>query len=148
MQTWIEDVRKNAKDKCVIMIIGSKSDVDETNPEARKVTLEEGAAFAKSLNISFFETSSKQASNITSTFETISEKILQIAEEDTEYLGKLNMTFSSPNKFLPNDKSIASLTSQLSPLKDVFLVQGAGGNNDVIVDLGQKKTTKQKNGCC
>ncbi|KAH0794602.1 Ras-related protein Rab-2A [Histomonas meleagridis] len=60
---WIKSIRQS-NSKVVIMLIGSKCDVDEK----REVSFEEGAEFSKSENLIFYEASSIKEINVREAF--------------------------------------------------------------------------------
>ena len=55
---WWPEVREHARDMRVALVIGNKADIVRKDPSMRRVTIEEGNAFAKLVNaIGFFERS-------------------------------------------------------------------------------------------
>ena len=62
---WIDDCIKQTTKSVLLVLIGNKSDLEEQ----RKVTYEEGQAFAKSHDMIFMETSAKTGKNINESFE-------------------------------------------------------------------------------
>ena len=73
LNEWYENfIKINEKEKAIIGVAANKSDLYEE----RVVEEKEGKNFAKSKNIEFFETSSKDYDSINIVFETLSEKYL------------------------------------------------------------------------
>merc|ERR1712216_442661 len=81
---WLEELRSNADDNIIIMLVGNKKDLHHM----RNVTTEAGRAFAESQNLSFIETSAAQpdelkcklpegevSGNVTRAFENILKEI-------------------------------------------------------------------------
>eukprot|EP00124_Ichthyophonus_hoferi_P004031 Ihof_evm3s399 gene=Ihof_evmTU3s399 len=64
LTTWLEDARQHSSTDMAIMLIGNKSDLDAR----RKVSREEGEAFAKEHGLIFLETSAKTADNVEEAF--------------------------------------------------------------------------------
>lgn len=60
---WLEDVRRHADSKTVVMIVGNKSDLPR-----REVAYEEGARFARDNGFTFVETSAKTDDNVDEAF--------------------------------------------------------------------------------
>lgn len=69
---WIEDVRRYADSKMVIMLVGNKSDLPR-----HEVTYEDGAQFAKDNGLMFIETSAKTADHVDEAFLGTAEKIYE-----------------------------------------------------------------------
>jgi len=68
---WIEDVRAERGTEVVVMLVGNKTDLNDK----RQVTLEEGEAKAKKLNVLFIETSAKSNHNIKQMFRKLAESL-------------------------------------------------------------------------
>merc|ERR1711988_613878 len=81
---WLEELRANADDNIIIMLVGNKKDLGHL----RAVTTEEGRSFAEANNLSFIETSAQQrdgekcklgdgeeSGNVTRAFENILKEI-------------------------------------------------------------------------
>ena len=66
IEKWLSEINKYAKENVLRFLIGNKSDLIYK----RKVPYEEVMALANKLNISYIETSAKDASNINEFFET------------------------------------------------------------------------------
>ncbi len=64
LSRWLEEARENGSKDMVIMLIGNKSDMHAR----RKVSTEEGQAFAAEHGLIFMETSAKTAANVEDAF--------------------------------------------------------------------------------
>ena len=69
---WLAEVRENASKDITIILIGNKNDLESE----RKISHEEGGAFAKENDLLFLETSAKTAKNIVMAFNLTALKIL------------------------------------------------------------------------
>ena len=67
LNTWIENIACDASVRIPKYLLGNKVDLKE----AREVTIEEGREFATKHNMTFFETSAKNNTNVTEAFESI-----------------------------------------------------------------------------
>ncbi|KAI8084922.1 GTP-binding protein [Halteromyces radiatus] len=65
---WLKELREHADPNIVIMLVGNKLDLSETN---RAVTTEEGGALAEQEGFLFMETSALDATNVESAFATV-----------------------------------------------------------------------------
>jgi GTPase SAR1 family protein len=65
---WLKELREHADSNIVIMLVGNKSDLSETN---RAVTTEEGGALAEQEGFLFMETSALDATNVENSFATV-----------------------------------------------------------------------------
>ncbi|KAI8333137.1 hypothetical protein BC941DRAFT_435192 [Chlamydoabsidia padenii] len=75
ISTWLTDVRKHANPHTTIVLVGNKSDLDESK---REVTYEEADKFAKENGIALFlETSAKSASNVEEVFVKAAENVYE-----------------------------------------------------------------------
>mmetsp|Transcript_6375 Transcript_6375/g.8279 ORF Transcript_6375/g.8279 Transcript_6375/m.8279 type:complete len:97 (+) Transcript_6375:234-524(+) len=68
VQFWMNEIEKNASDNITIVLVGAKVDLEAQ----RQVAIEEGEQLAKQLNVSFIETSAKDAINVQKPFEILS----------------------------------------------------------------------------
>merc|ERR1711907_56685 len=89
---WLEELRANADDNIIIMLVGNKKDLGHL----RAVTTEEGRKFAEANNLSFIETSAQQrdgdkvklqdgeeSGNVTRAFENILKEIYHYVSKNT-----------------------------------------------------------------
>ncbi|ORZ23339.1 hypothetical protein BCR42DRAFT_404540 [Absidia repens] len=75
ISTWLADVRRHANPHTTIVLVGNKSDLDESK---RQVTSEEAERFAKENGIALFlETSAKSASNVEEVFVKTAENVYE-----------------------------------------------------------------------
>jgi small GTP-binding protein len=81
---WVEKIKDQANDDCVICIVGNKckifemrfssqlncfiADLVEQDPSQRKVTTEQGEEYAKSIGALFFEVSARSGANVEKAF--------------------------------------------------------------------------------
>jgi Ras-related protein Rab-1A len=68
INNWIQEIEKYAQEGVIKILVGNKSDLTSE----RQVSREEGEELAQKLNVSFIETSAKNADNIDESFLTIS----------------------------------------------------------------------------
>ena len=71
IQSWLTDCKKQTPKTIELVLIGNKSDLEKD----RKVTFEEGKAYAEKNNMLFMETSAKTGANIKKVFEMSCKKI-------------------------------------------------------------------------
>jgi small GTP-binding protein len=64
---WIDDVRTERGQDVIIMLVGNKTDL----ADKRQVSIEEGEAKAKELNVMFIETSAKAGYNVKQLFRRV-----------------------------------------------------------------------------
>lgn len=67
MQRWVEEVRAERGADVIIVLVGNKTDL----VDKRQVSIEEGDAKARELNVMFIETSAKAGFNIKALFRKI-----------------------------------------------------------------------------
>lgn len=70
---WLENLRKEVNDNCVLMLIGNKCDLEDQ----RKVTTEKGKEFAQKENLIFFESSALNATNVNEAFMKLLSEIVE-----------------------------------------------------------------------
>lgn len=75
--SWLTDARNLTNPNTVIMLIGSKRDLDPT----REVSYEEAAAFAKENDLMFLEASSKTGENVEECFIQTAKQIFKTVQE-------------------------------------------------------------------
>lgn len=90
---WMGQLQKNADSNIIITLVGNKADL-----ETREISTEEGETLAKSLGISFIETSAQRFSNIVETFNRLSNSIYQktVHTYDLGYIGH-NIAYTQSN---------------------------------------------------
>ena len=71
---WLEEAKKHAIPRLVIMLIGNKTDLEHN----RAVSHEEGAEFARQNGLVFCETSAKTAENVEAAFFETAQHILDM----------------------------------------------------------------------
>ncbi|CAO3624598.1 unnamed protein product [Cunninghamella blakesleeana] len=75
ISTWLADVRRHANPQTTVVLVGNKSDLDESQ---RQVTAEEAEKFAKENGIALFlETSAKSAKNVEEVFVKTAEDVYE-----------------------------------------------------------------------
>lgn len=72
--SWLGDVRDQAEEGATIALVGNMADLPE---ERRKVTHDEGAAFAHEHGLLFFETSAKTGENVRQVFAQVAQHIYE-----------------------------------------------------------------------
>lgn len=81
---WVHQIRENADDKVVLILVGNKCDREE----ARAVTKEEGEELARRFGVPFFETSAKANTNVDECYNAIAREtkdaLLRQAEASSE----------------------------------------------------------------
>ncbi|KAL4429431.1 hypothetical protein ABPG74_021018 [Tetrahymena malaccensis] len=66
LQQWLQDIKLQAEPDVVITVVGNKTDLDSS----RMVSTEQGLNFAKQNNLTFFETSALNGTNLNQIFES------------------------------------------------------------------------------
>ncbi len=105
LDRWLNDVKELADSDCVIMVLGNKCDIDQqvaerteeqvasdrgalSSERQRQVSTEEGIEFAKQHEVSFFEVSAIDNTNIKEAFDILTQQIVdQFKVEQSDYLG-------------------------------------------------------------
>lgn len=72
---WLEDLRTGAREDIVVMLVGSKADLPETDPAFRQVDYETAGEFARRHGLLFVETSAVTAQNISACFDKLLQAI-------------------------------------------------------------------------
>ena len=72
LNSWLIEIEKNAHKNVYKILVGNKCDMESE----RKVTVEEGKDFAAQYNMKFFETSSKESTNVSEAFITMTRDII------------------------------------------------------------------------
>lgn len=95
LDNWYEEIRNTGINKPIVLI-GNKTDLTD-----RKVTYEEGKAYANNHGIHFFECSAKDGTNVNEVFDDISRQMYQMHKkefEPREDLSEGNITLNSTDK--------------------------------------------------
>ena len=77
---WLDEIRHHADPKCVIMLVGNKSDLKHL----RSVQAEEGKQFAMKHNLFFIEASALHATNVDIAFQALVSEIYRIVTQPSE----------------------------------------------------------------
>lgn len=102
VKSWLEEVRRCTDSSVSVMLLGNKSDLNEK----RSVSLHEVYAFTKKHNLSYLETSARDATNIGKAFLNLTKQIMRIScnkNFDKEELTESIMLHDQ--KELPTDKT-------------------------------------------
>ena len=83
LNSWLIEIEKNANKNVVKLLVGNKVDLENE----RKVTYQQGNEFAESNDMLFIETSVKEDINVTKAFENLGEKLVVLAESESESNG-------------------------------------------------------------
>ncbi|CAI2371377.1 unnamed protein product [Moneuplotes crassus] len=75
VQNWVQELKENADDDVVIMLVGTKLDIVLKNRTRRKVAKEEAKLFAEKNKMLFEETSSVQNHRVSDCFENLLQEI-------------------------------------------------------------------------
>jgi len=80
--SWLDELRENADENVVIMLVANKCDIMFSRPEDREVMKEQGARFARDNHLLFLEESSALADiNISEVFTALIESIMKVQRE-------------------------------------------------------------------
>jgi GTPase SAR1 family protein len=74
-QRWLGELKQFAEPDCIIMLVGNKLDLVNTNKSRRQVTFEEANLFAKENKLIFFETSALSNLRVNECFEDLIQEI-------------------------------------------------------------------------
>jgi Ras-related protein Rab-8A len=74
IKTWVDEIERNADKHVNKILIGNKSDVEESQ---RAVSRAEGEKLAADFNMRFFETSAKKGINVADAFECIAKQVVE-----------------------------------------------------------------------
>jgi len=69
---WLEEIQAHSNEEMIIALVGNKADQEEK----RKISREQGEAFAKENNLLFFETSARKGTQVDDAFYQVSSDIL------------------------------------------------------------------------
>jgi len=90
IEYWMNAIKKRAPEDVCIVLVGTKIDVDnmekdqESFIEPRSVSFSEGQRLAQKYNARFFETSSKDGTNVNEAFEALNEEIYKVIKKRQE----------------------------------------------------------------
>mmetsp|Transcript_36944 Transcript_36944/g.59175 ORF Transcript_36944/g.59175 Transcript_36944/m.59175 type:complete len:208 (-) Transcript_36944:249-872(-) len=76
VEEWLNEVNRHASESTLKLLVGNKADLAED----KKVKADEAKKFADTLNISFLETSAKNATNVEAAFLTMAKQLIQAKE--------------------------------------------------------------------
>ena len=103
LSIYAENLR-SLQESVIIVIVGTKYDLVEENPEMRQVSILEARQFAESLNATFFETSARSNINVEEVFDhigfTIFPSSISIAQrpvEDSPIFGSSGQNMNNQN---------------------------------------------------
>ena len=78
VKKWLNELKDHAEPDIVVVLVGNKVDIVESDPNERKVTKEEGQKFADDNNLLFFESSAIADINVRRVFTDLLEKIYDV----------------------------------------------------------------------
>jgi len=71
IQSWLQEIKENAPQHTIIMLVGNKVDV-----EKRVVTSEKAATLAENLKLKYMETSAKTGLGVSEVFNSLAEQVM------------------------------------------------------------------------
>ena len=83
---WLYEIEKNAPKDVYKILVGNKCDIKNE----RKISIEQGKEFAQKYGMKFFETSAKNATNVTEGFCTMIKDIININCKKNDIINKKN----------------------------------------------------------
>ena len=99
LDDWIEQIKNNAQETSKMILFGNKSDMEDS----RQVSKEEGEEYARKNNLSFFEVSAKEGTNVQEGFEFFVKEILNSFSPNENYKKRKSKMLSTPIQ-LPKKK--------------------------------------------
>ena len=99
LDNWIEQIKNNSQEKSKMILFGNKSDLEDI----RQVSKEEGEEYARKNNLSFFEVSAKEGTNVQEGFEFFVKEILNSFSPNENYKKRKSKMLSTPIQ-LPKKK--------------------------------------------
>ena len=99
LNSWLIEIEKNGNKNVYKLLIGNKSDLDES----REIKKEEGEEFASVNGMEFFETSAKTAYQVQEAFVQLTRDIIRTVSKDKNFGKKENIKLSPRNS---NDLSL------------------------------------------
>ena len=100
-QRWLMELKQFAEPDCVIMLVGNKLDLVNTNKSRRQVSFEEAKIFSEENKLVFFETSALSNLKVSECFEDL---IQEIYNERRKVNNKYRMNQGQGNIKLKNKK--------------------------------------------
>lgn len=94
ISNWVIEVKRNAGTNIVMLLIGNKCDMESD----RSVTVKEGQDLAKTLGVSFMETSAKTDVNIRETFNVLAKQVHEMLPDSQRFDEKVINTANIRNK--------------------------------------------------
>lgn len=79
IKNWLLQIKENTSDKIQIVLVGNKIDAENR----RVVSKSEAEKVAREYNLSYFETSAKENTNVQETFSFLTKEIYAIAEKSS-----------------------------------------------------------------
>jgi Ras-related protein Rab-1A len=76
VEEWLNEVNRHASENTLKLLVGNKADLQED----KKVPTQDAQRFADKLEISFLETSAKNATNVEAAFLTMAKQLIQAKE--------------------------------------------------------------------
>ena len=92
LDDWIEQIKNNAQETSKMILFGNKSDMEDS----RQVSKEEGEEYARKNNLSFFEVSAKEGTNVQEGFEFFVKEILNSFSPNENYKKRKSKMLSTP----------------------------------------------------
>ena len=93
LNSWLIEIEKNGNKNVYKLLIGNKSDLDES----REIKKEEGEEFASVNGMEFFETSAKTAYQVQEAFVQLTRDIIRTVSKDKNFGKKENIKLSPGN---------------------------------------------------
>ena len=132
IEKWLDELRESCDEEIVVMLLGNKLDIIETEPQRRKIPREEASYFAQNNNLLFKEVSALNTSQIEDAFERLIETIYQQKQQvlKPDELSDLNISF------LPTTN------------RNALLLKSQNGNlNQLLQEETDRKEQEQENSC-